>query len=165
MNNSSEALYRDLYTAVGQMTLRWAAVEMAVDVLAAVIFKTIPKPNKNFPAKFSAKTEFLDERFNNMGNLKDLKPEADQLIKRLDEGADQRNWLIHGLASSLPDFEKTGVLRIIKTKYMKKEPVKIETINISLNKIFHTCHEFQILAKDVNNFSREVESYLSQSNR
>lgn len=162
MTDLREALFRDLYTAVGQMTIRWAALEMAVDTLVAVIFQTLPEGQEEFPQALNRKTRFLRKCFRQIDALTEFNLEAVALIERVTSAASDRKWLIHGVVSNIPEFEANRTVLLRRTQYLKTR-VRIEEKNVTLADIDSYSIQFLMLMNEVNHFGRTVKNKLNKA--
>lgn len=112
--------FRNLYAAVGFMTLRWAAVEMNLDILVNVIRQRLPT-GEDVPRSLSRKTYLLRKWFTNFPELSTLKDDGIAIANHADTLADTRHWIVHGIVGDIPEFERSGELHLMRTRYGKQE--------------------------------------------
>lgn len=156
--------YRQLYTAVGQMTMRWAGLEMATDGLVAAIFRTLPPGTTDFPRALNRKTKFLRRQFNQMVEIRPFAPDGIRLADRIDQAAHDRKWIIHGAMADMPEFEQAGEIRITRTSY-DKIPLRMEYKTISIAEIDGYSVQFSALMNETGRLADAIFHSVKEAGR
>jgi len=150
--------FRKLYTAVGQMTIRWGGLEMAVDSLAYTFFKRqVPAPTE-FPRSIKSKVEYLKRCFKS-ADLAAFKEDGLALVRRIKTGSEERNWIVHGVVTDVLQFEAAGPLRLQKTKYLPTD-LQMERKVTCLRNIDEHSILFQMLTNEVLRLDYAIQNAL-----
>jgi hypothetical protein len=106
----------DLFKAIGQVTVTWAYLETAIDLLVSEIWHRWSGNNLGLELPRTAmnrKLTFLrnwHERSKYAGLFQDFNVMLDQV----EEASEHRHQLIHGIAADIEDFEDTGVATMVR---------------------------------------------------
>lgn len=118
--------------AIGEVTVAWAHLEIAVDLCIEVIHQDCggKKMGIEIPrTSFYRKMDYLRQCNGRFFAFPIMFPDLNsEIIPILEDAAEQRNHIIHGAAINFNDYPETGVLRLYRRDRTKKQTRNIEGI-------------------------------------
>jgi hypothetical protein len=115
-------------SALGAVTLNWAAIEAALDFATAIIFHEYrhDKMEREIPRALERKISFLRDGVKH-ADLAKIHARAEKLLCDLLAEKDGRHTLVHGAILGAPDRDSVEVLRIKYTKTKHRSSVQTIT--------------------------------------
>ncbi|RWD94513.1 hypothetical protein [Mesorhizobium sp.] len=150
---------RNLYTAIGLLSVKWALAEYTLDHIINRVHvdfdgtKIQPSP----PISFNRKPPYLREAFARHADLKDYLPALEELMTEACQVAEQRAWCIHGMIDSRVDTGFYPIRKIVhgstkiptrKFTVRQIEKLAARALTLSLNLMFLGVESVGIIDKD-----------------
>ncbi len=151
--------FKNLYAAVGQMTIRWAAVETNIDILVWVVMQKLQTGEAEIPRALNRKTRLLRKWFTNLPELLPFMDLGVSIADQADSLADARNWIVHGVVANVLEYEKTGSIQLNRTRYGKLTNT-MEQKRVRIRDIDDCSVKLLIFMNETLRFGHEVEHAL-----
>lgn len=164
MPKSRVEFYRALYTAVGQMTIRWAGLELVLDDLVRNIFPISEASDTEIPRSLKRKVNFLKRTMDTTPRLAPFWEDGRALARRIKKGSEDRNWIIHGVVADVAHFEATGDLTLNRVTYQETN-IAVDTKTFTVKEIDGFTVQFHVLMNELARFQDAVLEHLDKTDR
>ncbi|WP_274629683.1 hypothetical protein [Arvimicrobium flavum] len=156
--------FKNLYTAVGQMTIRWAAVETNIDILVWVVMQKLQTGEAETPRALNRKTRLLRKWFTNLPELRPFREQGVSVADQADSLADTRNWIVHGVVANVLEYAQTGDIQFNRTRYGKQTNT-MEQKRVRIRDIDDCSVKLLIFMNETLRFGYEIQRALDSPSR